>query len=320
MLTDALRPQVQAARALRVKQYASLVFGYQALMGGDGDAEMSRDVFALVVQGVNGQLSGRQADVLFDLLDVDRSGAITVAEFLRLPAALALARRLPELPEPHVATAASSQSGSCLRLQTWEDTVSWCRRVVASRLFRVFTGFAVVGSCVCACLWTWTAQTAYDACVCAPDTPPASDDAVAPGAGAAGAPCPSTPGSGCSSNLVFVGYALSLAFVALQAVEIGVRIVAHGCGRCPRRAREQSGCAAASCGGWARSTWLFASGWNVLAAVVISLNLVAAPLLLYWPATGALAPTLRDLLQLARALLFLRLLELQVGTGGDGGV
>lgn len=281
-------------------------------MGGDGDAEMPRDVFRLVVQGVNGRLSSRQTDILFDLLDIDRSGAITVAEFLRLPAALACAKRLPDLPEV-VPTTQASVAAQPLRLRMWDVAVSWCRRITKSRVFRVLAGACVVGACVSACLWTWDAQSAYDACVCAPSTPPASDDAVPPGDSpslATGADCASG-WTDCSSNLVFIGYALSLVFAVLQAFELGVRILGHGSSdhsRGQRRAR----CADSFCG-WARRTWLASSGWHVMAAIIVLLNLIAAPLLFVWPASTSLAPGLRESLQVVRALVFLRLLELQVG-------
>ncbi len=77
---------VQMARAKRVKQYTSLVFAYQTIMGGDGEQEMERAVFRRLVQTVNSGLSEKQANLMFDVLDIDRSGAITISEFLRLPA------------------------------------------------------------------------------------------------------------------------------------------------------------------------------------------------------------------------------------------
>jgi len=51
---------------------------------------MDRAYFRLLVQAVVDGLSDRHADLMFDVLDIDRSGAITIAEFLRLPAVLAL--------------------------------------------------------------------------------------------------------------------------------------------------------------------------------------------------------------------------------------
>lgn len=282
-------------------------------MGGDGDAEMPREVFRLVAQGVNGRLSRRQTDVLFDLLDIDRSGAITVAEFLRLPAALAVARRLPDLPEAPGATSTTASSEP-LRQQLWDFAVTWSRRATRSRVFRVLAGASIVGACVSACLWTWDAQSAYDACVCAAATPPPSDD-NAPNGDAAplvGADGGCVGGSTCTSNLVFVGYTLSLVFAVLQAVELAVRVIGHGSSGRTRTTRGRNPCVDSFCG-WARWTWLLSSGWHMMAAIIVVLNLVAAPLVFFWPASTALSPGFREVLQIVRSLVFLRLLELQVG-------
>jgi len=101
----------------------------QAVMGGDGDAEMPSAVFKQVVQGLNARLTVKQVEHIFALLDVDCSGAITVAEFLRLPAALA--QRLPDEVEE-----ARSQNTTSIR-SFWSAIVFRCHTAVTSRWFNV---------------------------------------------------------------------------------------------------------------------------------------------------------------------------------------
>lgn len=93
----------------------------------------------------------------------------------------------------------------------------------------------------------------------------------------------------------------------IQAIELCIRALAHD-GGLP--ATPPSGFAARIIGRLRRS-WLLASGWHVLATVVVLIDVISAPVLLSAPSLQ-LSPGYSDVFELSRALRFLRVLELVV--------
>jgi hypothetical protein len=202
----------QMSRAKRVKQYTSLVFAYQTVMGGDGDQEMDRSMFRQLVCTCNPSLRERQADLMFDVLDIDRSGAITIAEFLRLPAVLAL--RFPqEYNEDMDEVLLPTTHANDFDL-LWARTYRWCRHAASSKWFAIIAGIVIVLSCISGSLWTTDGQRSYDACLCISYSQPNDDDPASPPSSGAdwsdGAGC--TPGANCSNYLVHVADVLGLVF------------------------------------------------------------------------------------------------------------
>jgi Ion transport protein len=107
------------AKKKRVKTYTSLVFAFQLLQGGfDGTSELSKEAFVALVLKVQPGTSEEEAGIMFDVLDLDGSGQITIAEFLRLPVVLKLQLPPGALERLNAAAAAAAQEEQeMLRLQ-----------------------------------------------------------------------------------------------------------------------------------------------------------------------------------------------------------
>lgn len=195
------------ARAKRVKQYTSLVFAYQSLMGGCGESEMDRAYFRLLVQAVVDGLSDRHADLMFDVLDIDRSGAITIAEFLRLPAVLAL--KFPHQLSEDTGTLQPSPGASDFDVM-WAHVLRGCRLVAGSRWFTIAAGAVIVLACISGSLWSTRVQQAYDSCMCITYTQPNDDDPQPPGLYGSSSSQACVQGTNCSTYTVPVINALGL--------------------------------------------------------------------------------------------------------------
>lgn len=314
----------------RVKQYASLVFAYQVLQpGGDGDGELHRDAFIHLVRKVR-PLSIAEAEVMFDTLDVDGSGAITIAEFLRLPVILRL-----EVGS-FAADATVGLDGAAQR-SGWPRLRRALTALVRSRWFFIAVLLILLGTCALASTWTMSGQRSYDACMCYTVPPaPTSDSAAkssavaavaadlrsywswATGAVASGSSSSNgssssssgadvgacIPGTDCGLNVIRWSSYASLILLGLQALELSIRTLAH----------NPTGSSASLTGditnrGLGAKHWLLASWWNVLDAVVVGGAIIGNVALLAG-AHQSLPLDVSDIFEVAaRALPWLRLIS-----------
>lgn len=323
----------------RVKQYASLVFAYQVLQpGGDGDCELRRDAFIHLVRKVR-PLSIAEAEVMFDTLDVDGSGAITIAEFLRLPVIL-------RLEVGSFAADATVGLDAAQRGSGWPRLRRALTAVVRSHWFMGAVLLVLLATCALGSTWTMAAQRRYDSCMCytVPPAPVSSSNAAASagsggsslsavdaiaadlraywswatgsqpgGSGSATAPAAASvggsvgdciPASDCGLNIIRWSSYACLILLGLQSLELGIRTLAH----------NPTGSSASLTGditgrGLGAKHWLLASWWNVLDAVVVGGAIVGHVALLAG-AHHTLPLDVSDLFEVAaRALPWLRLIS-----------
>lgn len=318
----------------RVKQYASLVFAYQVLQpGGDGDCELHRDAFIHLVRRVR-PLSVAEAEVMFDTLDVDGSGAITIAEFLRLPVILRL--EVGSFAADATVGLDGAQRGGWPRLRRALTAV------VRSRWFMFAVLLVLLVTCALGSSWTMGAQRSYDACMCftVPPSPVPSASAAAEGssslsavdaiaadlraywswatgsqpdassaanaaaAASSGSVGDCIPAGDCGLNIVRWSSYACLILLGLQAAELGVRTLAH----------NPTGSSASLTGditgrGYGAKRWLLASWWNVLDSFVVGAAIVGHVALLAG-AHHSLPLNVSDIFEVAaRALPWLRLIS-----------
>jgi len=332
-------------RAKRVKQYLSLVFAYQLLMGGDGNRAMDRDMFVRLVTASVPTASGERASVMFDVLDVDGSGLITIAEFLRLPTVLRV-QITRARPAPH--TYARPPWWALCTTGCWYRFQGRCRAAVQTRTFFWLAIVTTVAACVFGAMWTLEFQREYDACVCAAVEAPAaddnfhSDDQPTPGMEIVALPAGRTLAAALSNIATDLRTYLSWALGGDISSSGGGApataspgVIAAGladpcepggatCAAMPVRIAMYGGLLAAllqacelvmravahtptSPGYFGSHSWLLASWWNILHVVCVAWGCVGYTALLAGAQTYSNG-SVSDLFELARALPFLRLL------------
>jgi hypothetical protein len=271
------------ARRSKVKARVSLVVAYQTLMGGDGAAELSREAFAVFFAHVRPGVSALTTAVTFAALDLDGSGRIGAAEFLRLPSVLEL-------------DVTEAGAGGAAGAGPW---AAWAARAVETRAFAAAAAACALGASAAGAVWSLPLQRDFDARICALRPLPADDDmggALAERGGGGGAPglaadaCTPAGALALSRHPIVVAELVGFIFLLGSAAEIALRALAHR---------------AAAAGG-ARRAWALASGWNLLDALVVAYALVGSVGLLAG-ARAALPPGLADLFEASRAARVLRL-------------
>jgi hypothetical protein len=292
----------------------------------DGDKEMDRQTFIRLVTAVR-PIQEDRASVMFDALDVDESGKITIAEFLRLPVVLRLnvwSAVEPIPPPPTVVGWGFAKS--------WYSFKMWSRTMTRHRLFHYATATVIVLSCCLGGVWTLQYQQQYDDCICKTMVMPALDDNTPPSWIGGSAPAAmlevsvtselngymrllfgATPATAphhgrilgpsdaeaclavdCEQNPIRWSSYLALVLALVQAGELLMRMSAHQ---------------ASKLGLLGSKMWVFASLWNIVDVIVV-----------LWCIIGYTALVLgvhehnelliADWFEVCRALPFLRLLSI----------
>ncbi|RYY33751.1 hypothetical protein EON62_03945, partial [archaeon] len=264
---------------------------------------------------------------MFEALDVDGSGAITVAEFLRLPTVLRVQVAFHEEPEEVVGTAAP-MSARC-----YQSLRIMARTIIRTRWFWWLCMAVILLSCAVGSVWTVQYQREYDECMCIPYSQPPVDDNTNDDGGEPVAHTTSTltglysvsylmneaasllglgstataddgaafqdlpgcvVGPDCGSSPIrwsnYVGLACSL----FQALELAIRTLAHE----PELGASK----------W-RRVWAFARTWNMVDTLIVVWSCMSYVALIAGVHEKSPLPV-ADIFEVGRALAFIRILSL----------
>lgn len=251
----------------RVKAHASLVFAYQTLMGGDGTAEMDRNVFAKFVPYCRPNTTREQCDVMFAVLDVDGTGTITIAEFLRLLTVLELDIETIAGSEDEAAARALLGGGSGGWIASFR---SFSKVVVQSKWFHRFSWLCILGSSLCALFWSLEGQEDFASCMCVSMDVPSDDDSGPSGSVNPSADC-DPDHRGCAWHGIRLAELVALFFQLGALAELAIRSLAHE----PKQRYKSS--ATANVFIRARDTWwIFESSWNFIDAIIVCWGVIGS--------------------------------------------
>jgi len=258
------------------KCHASLIIAFQTLMGGDGDAQLSKAAFAKFVPHVRRGCSRHTSDLLFAALDLDGSGIISITEFLRLPIVMELdvsgLENELRLHNENVA-AADGHNNDNESVPVHPDSpkevteTSYWQEIVESPWLERFSWLCIIGSIACAFVWSTALQEDMANCRCTSMTVSTDDDSIdafiAPAIGCV----PNNNGCLLRHPLI-ISEAIALLFQVGALFEMYIRASAHI--PSPLNGDEQRGF----------RSWFKADIWNAIDASLVLYGIVGSIALL----------------------------------------
>lgn len=260
------------------KCHASLIIAYQTLMGGDGDAQLSKAAFAKFIPYIRRGCTRHTSDLLFAALDLDGSGIISIAEFLRIPIVMELEVSDLETELKHHKDNAAvndnddddhddkdSGSGvtSDINSPRAVSNSSYFQKIIDSPWLDRFSWFCIVGSISCAFVWSTGLQEDMANCRCTSMSVLTDDDSndafIAPTSGC----IPNNNGCLLRHPLI-ISEAIALLFQIGALLEVYIRASVF-------KGEDKKGI----------SGWLKADVWNMIDASLVLYGIIGSFALLF---------------------------------------
>ena len=252
------------------KCHASLIIAYQTLMAGDGDAQLSKAAFAKFIPHIRKGCTRYTSDLLFAALDLDGSGIISIAEFLRLPIVVELnvsdlEAELRDHKEGNNDSTNVDRSDSLDSPMVVNEATFW-KQLSDSPWLNRFSWFCIIGSIACAFVWSTALQEDMANCRCTSMTVNTDDDSkdafIAPSDG-----CVFNANGCLFRHPLVISEIFALLFQLGSLFEVYIRASAHT----PIHSDEKSGL----------KSWLKDDLWNTVDVVLVFYGIIGSIALLF---------------------------------------